>query len=195
MILVRVHEHDHPVSHRVEDFPCAIGRSMHAQIRIDEQTVSGRHAEIRRDGDALVLVDLGSTNGILEGGKRVQELRLTANVTVHFGDVRVELIVEEQLSPTKLSRPAKARLPASARTAVPKVMAAVILSYVAVCLVPASDRYKEYWPPERPYEILGSALAIWLALLGMAFVISLFCKINSKRFRFHQVMALTRKVL
>ena len=36
MIVVRVHEHDHPVSHPVEDFPCLIGRSLKSAIRIDE---------------------------------------------------------------------------------------------------------------------------------------------------------------
>jgi len=38
--------------------------------------VSRRHAEIRREGDAWVLVDLDSTNGIDVGGRRLRRLDL-----------------------------------------------------------------------------------------------------------------------
>lgn len=190
MIVVRVHEHDHPVSHPIEDFPCLIGRSLKSAIRIDEPTVSARHAELRQDEGGYLLVDLGSTNGITRAGARVQEVRIEANETVFVGDVKVELVVEEELPKTKLNRLSKEPLLGTARHEIPRVLATLILSYVGLTLVPAADVYKEYWPPERPYELLGSALALWGVLLGLAFVISLFCKLNSKRFHFRQVMAL-----
>lgn len=190
MILVRVHEHDHPVSHPVEEFPCLIGRSLKADVRIDEPTVSARHAELREDERGYVLVDLGSTNGVTRNGQRVGELRLERNETVYVGDVKVELVVEEAVPKTRLNRLPKEPRQGTARHEIPRVAATLLLAYVGLALVPASEQYKEFWPPERPYEILGSALALWGVLLGVAFVFSLFCKLNSKRFNFRQVYAL-----
>jgi hypothetical protein len=45
-----------------------------------------------------------------------------------------------------------------------------------------------YWPPEKFGELLGAGLAYWAATVGVAFVISLFCKLNAKRFNFHRVL-------
>lgn len=190
MIIVRVHEHDHPVSHLVEDFPCIIGRSLKCEVRIDEPTVSARHAELRQDSEGYVLVDLGSTNGITRDNERLTEVRIKTNETVFIGDVKVDLMTEEELPKTKVNRLPKEPLLGTARHEIPRVLGTVILTYLGICLVPASDHYKQYWPPERPYEILGSALFLWALILGVAFVISLFCKLNSKRFHFRQILAL-----
>lgn len=191
MIVVRVHEHDHPVAHPVDDFPAVIGRSFKCQVRVDEPTVSARHAELRQDADGFLLVDLKSTNGITRGaGERVTELRFKANEIVYLGGIKVELIVDEELSPTKRNRLPKEPLIGSARHEIPRVVLTLLLAFLGLCLVPASDLYREYWPPERPYDILRSALQLWATLLGLAFVISLFCKLNSKRFHFRQVLAL-----
>lgn len=190
MILVRVHEHDHPVSHTVEDFPCQIGRSLKSHIRIDEPTVSARHAEIRKTDAGHLLVDLGSTNGVTRAGVRVNEVAINGNEVVFIGDVKVELLVEEALAKTKLNYLPRKRLGSSTRHELPRVIAVLFLTYLGLTLVPASEHYREYWPPERPFEILGSALALWTLMLGLAFVISLFCKLNSRRFHFRQVLAL-----
>lgn len=46
---------------------------------------SGRHAEIRREGGQWVLVDVGSRNGTLVGGRRVARHVLTSGEEVEFG--------------------------------------------------------------------------------------------------------------
>ncbi len=57
---------------------------------------SGRHAEIRREGDAWVLIDVGSRNGTHVGGKRVTRHPLTSGDEIEFGiggpRVRVEIV-------------------------------------------------------------------------------------------------------
>ena len=53
-----------------------IGRSKDCDIHVSDPNVSRRHAEVRREGDAYVLVDLDSTNGIEVDGRRVKRVDL-----------------------------------------------------------------------------------------------------------------------
>ncbi len=57
---------------------------------------SGRHAEIRREGGQWVLVDVGSRNGTLVGGRRVTRHALVSGDEIEFGvggpRIRVELL-------------------------------------------------------------------------------------------------------
>jgi hypothetical protein len=48
-----------------------LGRSRQCDIVVDDPNVSRQHAEIRPRGDAWVLTDLGSTNGSLLNGRRI----------------------------------------------------------------------------------------------------------------------------
>jgi predicted component of type VI protein secretion system len=57
---------------------------------------SGRHAELRRENGAWVLVDVGSRNGTLVGGKRITRHELRSGEEIEFGlggpRVRVEIV-------------------------------------------------------------------------------------------------------
>ena len=53
--------------------PIVIGRLPEGTVALSDQNVSRRHAEIRRSGSDVVVVDLGSTNGTKVNGARVQE--------------------------------------------------------------------------------------------------------------------------
>jgi hypothetical protein len=48
-----------------------IGRSLSAEVRIDDPTVSRRHALVHRDGDAVRVLDDRSLNGVFLNGRRV----------------------------------------------------------------------------------------------------------------------------
>jgi transcriptional regulator with AAA-type ATPase domain len=48
--------------------------------------VSRRHAEIRREGDVLVLSDAGSSNGTFVNGERIKDRRLRARDVVRLGE-------------------------------------------------------------------------------------------------------------
>jgi EAL domain-containing protein (putative c-di-GMP-specific phosphodiesterase class I) len=63
-------------------FPCQIGRHPGAGVRIVHPTVSLLHAELRRRGEGLELVDLASRNGTFVNGQRV-----TASQPVGAGDL------------------------------------------------------------------------------------------------------------
>jgi hypothetical protein len=62
-----------------------IGRSRECDIQLDDPNVSRRHAEVRREGHAWVVADLGSTNGIKVNGQRVAEAELHPGDEVSFG--------------------------------------------------------------------------------------------------------------
>ena len=53
--------------------PCVIGRGEDAHLKIPEETISHRHALISEDSGQVFIRDLGSRNGILVNGKRVEE--------------------------------------------------------------------------------------------------------------------------
>lgn len=62
-----------------------VGRSSDADVKLDDTGVSRRHAEIRREGDDVVLVDLGSTNGTTVNGRAIERVRLTPGDTIRLG--------------------------------------------------------------------------------------------------------------
>jgi pSer/pThr/pTyr-binding forkhead associated (FHA) protein len=61
--------------------PMVIGRE-EADITVEDQEISRRHAEVRPSGDAIEIEDLGSTNGTF-----VNEERITGPRTLAAGDV------------------------------------------------------------------------------------------------------------
>ena len=62
-----------------------LGRSKECDIQVADPNASRRHAELRREGDAYWLVDLGSTNGLDVNGKRTQRAKLANGDRVTIG--------------------------------------------------------------------------------------------------------------
>lgn len=60
-----------------------IGRGITADVRLDDHTVSARHAIVVMRGDRLRILDDRSTNGTVVNGRRIEEAEL------HDGDVVV----------------------------------------------------------------------------------------------------------
>jgi pSer/pThr/pTyr-binding forkhead associated (FHA) protein len=69
--------------------PLTLGRLPECAVVIDDPNVSRRHAEIRRRGSDVVVVDLGSTNGTRVNGVRVKEQRLNDGDEIEVGTSRV----------------------------------------------------------------------------------------------------------
>jgi hypothetical protein len=59
----------------VDEGPLTIGRLPECSIVVEDANVSRRHAELRRDGDDVVVSDLGSTNGTRVNGAQVRGAR------------------------------------------------------------------------------------------------------------------------
>ena len=72
--------------------PLLIGRGSDAQIRLDDDYVSTRHARIASSGDQWFIEDLGSTNGTYIGSTRLtQPTTLTLGTQVRIGKTTLEL--------------------------------------------------------------------------------------------------------
>lgn len=78
------------MKHPLEPPGIVIGRGSEADLRIDDPGVSRRHAEIRvsAGGKApqVSAVDLGSTNGMLVNGQRLEQATLDDGATVKIGN-------------------------------------------------------------------------------------------------------------
>ena len=66
----------------VRDLPAVIGRSPDADLTIDDETVSRRHADLRGDRGSIELEDRGSSNGTTLNGNDV-----AGPITLHDGDL------------------------------------------------------------------------------------------------------------
>ncbi len=72
-----------------------VGRSRQCDIVVDDPNVSRQHAEVRPDGTGWLLVDLGSTNGSLLNGRRIdQPEALEPGDTIEVGTSVITFDVE-----------------------------------------------------------------------------------------------------
>ena len=72
-----------------------IGRHPDSDIFLDDVTVSRRHAEVRRDGDRVMLSDVGSLNGTYLNRSRVEEAELRSGDEVQVGKFKLVFLTEE----------------------------------------------------------------------------------------------------
>jgi hypothetical protein len=72
--------------------PIVVGRLPECSVPLADQNVSRRHAEIRRVGDAVVVTDLGSTNGTRVNGVAVREQHLASGDEITVGSTT--LVIE-----------------------------------------------------------------------------------------------------
>ncbi|HWM96110.1 MAG TPA: FHA domain-containing protein, partial [Streptosporangiaceae bacterium] len=63
-----------------------IGRDPKAEIFMTDSRVSWRHGEIRVEGDAWVIEDLGSTNGTFLGAQRLDRIEIREECVVRLGN-------------------------------------------------------------------------------------------------------------
>jgi pSer/pThr/pTyr-binding forkhead associated (FHA) protein len=69
--------------------PLVIGRLPECGVVLADSNVSRRHAELRRNGDTVVLTDLGSTNGTRVNGAPVRERVLASGDEVSVGSTKL----------------------------------------------------------------------------------------------------------
>lgn len=62
-----------------------IGRGEDADLHIEDPAISRRHAELRVDGPLAEIVDLGSTNGLVVDGQRVERAALVDGTRLQLG--------------------------------------------------------------------------------------------------------------
>jgi pSer/pThr/pTyr-binding forkhead associated (FHA) protein len=102
---------------------CRVGRKPEADLQIPAPTVSRDHCLLRREGDRVLVRDLGSSNGTFRNGQRVGsdevELRAGDRLTVGFVHLSVQIDGKPStISPPPGSGAAKPKAaPSGARTA------------------------------------------------------------------------------
>ena len=75
--------------HKIDKGSVVIGRSKDCDIRLADPNVSRRHAELRHEGAAYWILDLGSTNGVTVNGRRQQRAQLTNEDRITVGSTEL----------------------------------------------------------------------------------------------------------
>ena len=75
--------------HANENARVVLGRSRECDLRVPDLNASRRHAELRREGDAFWIVDLGSMNGTLVNGRRIDRERLDDGDRIMLGSTEI----------------------------------------------------------------------------------------------------------
>lgn len=79
----------------VGDDRTTIGRHPESDIFLDDVTVSRRHAEVRREGDAVFLADVGSLNGTYLNRSRIDTGSLRSGDEVQIGKFKLVFLTGE----------------------------------------------------------------------------------------------------
>src|SRR2546423_10055486 len=86
-----------PSTVKLDRMKLTIGRSSRNDICISDPFASRLHAELRREGDHVLLVDNGSANGTFLNGQRVSgTVRLEPGDLIRIGETEIEFKSEEQ---------------------------------------------------------------------------------------------------
>lgn len=78
-------EHDTVIAVAIENEWVRVGRSLAADVRFDDPTVSRRHALVVRQPDGVKVLDDRSLNGVFVNGKRVEWSKLTDGDEIMVG--------------------------------------------------------------------------------------------------------------
>lgn len=73
----------------VSEDEMTLGRAPECDIFLDDEGVSRHHAKVIRQGDTLIMMDLGSTNGTYVEGERIQVLTLTDGIKIQVGTATI----------------------------------------------------------------------------------------------------------
>jgi len=111
-----------------------LGRGKEADIRIDDQRLSRRHAEVRQEKSTWVLVDLGSTNGTTANGRRIDRLVLQDGSRFQVGDTGFLFVASSISKPSRSLKPVSSSAVAPAKQA-PRGRLLLIVSLMVVLLI------------------------------------------------------------
>jgi Nif-specific regulatory protein len=80
--------------------PMVIGREHPCDIHLPDEKVSRRHARLACEEGRWTVSDLGSRNGTLVNGQRVEQRELASRDEITFGDIRVLFVAEDETPET-----------------------------------------------------------------------------------------------
>lgn len=109
---------------RLTQLPATIGRSAACDVILDDPFVSPEHLRLElQEGDALMVVDLDSTNGLIAEGnaRRVKSIALNGSLALQLGETRLRLRTPQEVIAPAVPlprRPARSELSVAVRLAV-----------------------------------------------------------------------------
>lgn len=109
VVLIMVRENGDRRSFALNRDSTVIGRREDADFRIPLTDVSRKHCRIIKDGTALLLEDLSSSNGTIRNGERVKECELEAGDTLQIGPIRFVVQIDGKPAEDELGGSPKAR--------------------------------------------------------------------------------------
>lgn len=80
-----------------------VGRSEGCDLRIPLGEISRKHCSIVKSDDALLIQDIGSSNGTFVNGKRIREAALRAGDQVRIGSLRFIVQIDGKPSNQELA--------------------------------------------------------------------------------------------
>jgi pSer/pThr/pTyr-binding forkhead associated (FHA) protein len=87
-----IEDGDEVVVIEVGDANVHLGRSTSADVMLEHRSVSRRHAVVVRRGEATVILDDRSLNGVVVNGERVREAVLRHGDEIRIGDVAMRFL-------------------------------------------------------------------------------------------------------
>jgi len=141
-----------------------IGRAPDNTIHIDDPSVSGRHAELRRTDKTYQLRDLGSTNGTRVNGTGATEITLHPGDWVRFGAVDARF---EGDMPMSATQPLPAAIKVDAKVATTSIRPADFAN-----ASPFRMRNKER-DPGRTALFIAAAVALLALIAGIIAVLTM----------------------
>ena len=126
------------------------GRGEECDVVLDDQRCSRRHIEITSVGDAFVLRDLGSTNGVLVNGEReTGEIELISGDVIQVGGTRMRFEIDDELQPLTIPATAAGLVTGPSDPNTP---------YASPALPAAPPRLLGRWMHATPFFQVASAL-------------------------------------
>jgi hypothetical protein len=141
--------------HVMRKMSLLVGRSEQCDIVIKDGSVSSRHCEVAKEHGKILIRDLGSSNGLVIGGKKVQESDLFDGDVVKIGQTMLKVSIE-----------GGARRPGGGRSAPSSGVSDGSTAFLGAGQL---EEMQQAPPPRRPMrepppEPQGSDAAAWIKL-------------------------------
>lgn len=109
VVLIMVRENGERRSFALTRDTTVVGRREDADFRIPLTDVSRKHCRLVKSGGALVVEDLGSSNGTVRNGERVKKCELEPGDTLQIGPIKFIVQIDGDPADDELPTPARAR--------------------------------------------------------------------------------------
>jgi len=169
-------------TYKIDKFPCSIGRSPMNDITIDHDSVSSQHCLLEYQGDALIIKDCGSTNGILCQEEKITEKKIEGNIELVLGEITLKLILNfDQHDKTRVVKLPRVITHPSLVFNNWKITLGIVFTLIINCFYAWAEHpvFKE-----QLKSWSSDVLVILGTIFGLAGIFSLFSKIFYKDARF-----------